>query len=90
MSAKSRASDTTQLVYFTDQDIKDLNQDCLFSLIAGGDRWLINPMSSGRYVLSQYQLCDKQIIRQTYYYGVENAREDMLEQVSSMVRDLVN
>ena len=89
MSAKSRASDTTQLVYFTEQDIKNLESDCLVSIATSGDRWLINPMTDGRYVLSQYQVCDRQIIRQDYYRELDEACEAMLGYVSSMVRDLV-
>lgn len=77
-------------VFFTEQDIKNLEQDCLVSLYTSGDRWFVNPMTDGRYVLSQYQVSDNQVIRQDYYHDVAEARDTMLELVSLMVRDLVN
>lgn len=77
------------LIYFTESDIKALESDALVSIKTCGDRWLINTMTDGRYVLSQYQMHDKQIIRQDYYRELEEAREAMIELSNAMIRDLV-
>ena len=76
-------------IYFTEQEIANLAGDTLCSISYGGDHWSINPMTDGRFVLTQYQLSDRKLINQDYYRELAVARDELLSRVTRMMCDLV-
>lgn len=77
-------------IYFTEKEIAGLmGDDMLCHIKYGGDLWLINPMTDGRYVLTQIQVSDRRLVNQTYYRELAEAREELLSRLSAMMRDLV-
>lgn len=77
-------------IYFTEKEVADLmGHDMLCHIKYGGDLWLINPMTDGRYVLTQIQISDCQLVNQNYYRELAEAREELLSRLSAMMRDLV-
>lgn len=77
-------------IYFTEKQIADLmGDDMLCHIKYGGDLWLINPMTDGRYVLTQIQVSDRRLVNQTYHRELAEAREELLSRLSAMMRDLV-
>lgn len=79
----------SQFVYLTETEAEQLTRDADSIIEFQGDRFLVDHLELGGTLVTQYQVCDRQIVHQQRFVESEQASEFVRSQISSALTDLL-
>lgn len=71
----------SQLVYLTETEVEQLTRDADTVIEFQGDRFLVDHLELGGTLVTQYQVCDRQIVHQQRFVESEQASEFVRSQI---------